>query len=263
MSQTLPLIEREVADMTCLRPLTHIVVHGDTLYQLSRHYRTTIPAILQQNPRLNPYNLHIGTRLLICPGEGFPMEETTRPSVPMDSALQLALINDMRLAWSQHVYWTRLLLISIAERLQDETDVASRLLENPYDIAAIFGKYYPQPATKQIASLLTDHLQIGAKLITALRDKEIAQADALSHDWYHNAEQMSAAFHALNPQYSYDVLHEMFDTHLALTTREVNMRLARDYPADINAFNQVEREALQMADYFSYGLMRAFPQKFS
>jgi len=263
MSQTLPLIEREVADMTCLRPLTHIVVHGDTLYQLSRHYRTTIPAILQQNPRLNPYNLHIGTRLLICPGEGFPMEETTRPSVPMDSALQLALINDMRLAWSQHVYWTRLLLISIAERLQDETDVASRLLENPYDIAAIFARYYPPAVTKQIANLLTEHLQIGAKLITALRDKETGQAEELNRAWYRNAEQMSAAFSSLTPHYAYDALHEMFDTHLALTTKEVQMRLAKDYPADIAAFDQVEKEALGMADYFSYGLMQAFPQKFA
>jgi len=181
----------------------------------------------------------------------------------MQCTSQLALVNDMRLAWSQHVYWTRLLLISIAERLLDETDVTNRLLENPYDIAAIFSKYYPQNATKQIASLLTEHLQIGAKLITALRDKEMAQADVLTRDWYRNAEQMSAAFHALNPQYSYDALHEMFDTHLALTTGEVKMRLARNYPADIKAFEQVEREALRMADYFSYGLMSAFPQKFS
>jgi len=219
--------------------------------------------ILQHNPKLNPYNLHIGTRLLICPGEGFRMETSTPSSASMNCALQLALINDMRLAWSQHVYWTRLLLISIAQRLQDETDVASRLLENPYDIAEIFARYYPPAVTKQIASLLTEHLQIGAKLITALRDQETTQADELTRAWYRNAEQMSAAFSALTPHYTYDALREMFDTHLALTTKEVQMHLLGNYPADIAAFGQVEKEALRMADYFSYGLMRAFPQKFS
>jgi len=181
----------------------------------------------------------------------------------MDCTPQITLVNDMRLAWSQHVYWTRMLLLSIAERLGDESDVTGRLLENPYDIAQIFSRYYPPAVTKQIADLLTEHLQIGAKLITALRDRQTVQADVLNRAWHQNAEEMSAAFAALTPHYSYDALREMFDMHLALTTKEVSMRLAKDYPADIAAFDQVEREALRMADYFSYGLMKTFPQAFS
>ena len=43
---------------------------------------------------------------------------------------------------------------------------------------------------------------------------------------------------------------------------EVAARLARNYPADIKAFDQVEQEALSMADYFSSGIMRQFPQRF-
>lgn len=245
--------------MICSSPHTHTIVRGDTLYQLAQHYRTTVGAILHHNPRLRPHNLQIGTPVLICPGSDFPM---TKP-VPTDCASQLTLINDMRLVWLQHIYWTRLLLISIAERLPDETDTTDRLLENPYDIAQIYSRYYPPAVTKQIADLLTEHLQIGAKLITALRDKQTVQADELNRAWYHNADEMSLAFAALTPHYTYDALRKMFDMHLALTTHEVSMRLQKDYPSDIAAFGQVEKEVLRMADYFSQGLLQTFPQAFS
>ena len=181
---------------------------------------------------------------------------------PRTCSLHMSLINDMRLAWSQHVYWTRMLLLSIAERLPDETEVTSRLLENPYDIGDIFGRYYGLDAAKQIAALLTEHLQIGAKLITALRDKETDTANELTKQWYDNAGRMAKAFSALNLNYHYEALLKMLNTHLKLTTKEVQMRLEKHYAADIAAFDQVEKEALMMADYFSEGLMRSFPRAF-
>jgi len=182
---------------------------------------------------------------------------------PSPCAKEITLINDMRLAWEQHVYWTRMLLISIAARLEDEPHVTTRLLQNPEDIATIFKRYYPEEIGKTIADLLTEHLVIGAKLITALRDKQTAQASELNRQWYINAHKMADAFCGFNPCYHCDTLRNMFYTHLDLTTREVAARLAGDYLADIAAFDKVEKEALDMADYFTAGLMRAFPKAFS
>jgi len=174
---------------------------------------------------------------------------------------QMAIINNMRLAWSQHVYWTRLLLISIAERLKDLPQVTERLLQNPYDIARIFAPYYRDDAAKQIASLLTEHLQIGAELITALRDKN-PKADDLTKEWYINADKMAKVFSTLNPHYNYEELRDMLRRHLELTTQEVAARLAGNYHADIEAFNKVEKEAISMADYFSSGIIKQFPHRF-
>ena len=41
----------------------------------------------------------------------------------------LLLTNSMRLAWEQHVYWTRMLLISIAEKLPDLPGVTAQVLD--------------------------------------------------------------------------------------------------------------------------------------
>ena len=54
----------------------------------------------------------------------------------------------------------------------------------------------------------------------------------------------------------------MLYTHLKLTSQEVAASLAGHYPTDIDAFNKVEREAIEMADYFTAGLIGQFPEKF-
>lgn len=173
---------------------------------------------------------------------------------------QASLICNMRFVWLQHVYWTRMLLISIAERLKDEEAVTARLLQNPDDIAAVFSYFYSAGTAKAISQLLTEHLQIGAELITALRDGEKEKAADLDSKWYINADKMAKAFNGINPNYNYIELKNMLYKHLDLTKDEVAKRLAGEYAADIEAFGAVEHEAMEMADYFTAGIMRQFPE---
>lgn len=243
--------------------ISYTIQKDDNLYQLARRYQTTVPAIIALNQNINPYNLEAGSTIFISPGNLVNMQSiSTAPSVCPNPAMQITLNNDMRKAWEQHVYWTRMLLISIAERLNDQDDVTKRLLQNPADIAMIFSRYYSTEVAKTISDLLTEHLQIGAALIMALRDHETAKADDLKRRWYINADKMADAFAGINPYYDRNDVQRMLFTHLDLTTQEVAARLAGNYSDDIAAFNKVEQEALSMADYFVSGIMRQFPQKF-
>ncbi len=247
--------------MNCSQEMTYIILPGDNLYQISRYYRTPVTDILARNPDIDPYNLQVGRKILLCPGEGYtthPQNGNPRP----DPAAQIALQKEMRKVWEQHVYWTRMLLISIAERLPDQEATAARLLKNPADIAAVFANYYSPDVANLIAQLLTEHLQIGGALITALRDGNTAEAERLNTLWYQNADQMAEAFSSINPYYDRETMQNMLYEHLDLTTQEVAARLAKNYPADIQAFDRVEQDALSMADHFSQGIMKQFPQRF-
>ncbi len=253
--------------------ISYVIRRGDTLYNIARKYNTTVPSILLLNPRLNPRNLQIGSTIILCPNtnffvaNGMPVTimgaENPRPMSTDGMSNQQDLINDMRKAWSQHVYWTRMLLISIAERLADLNDVTENLMQNPADIAEVFSEYYPANVARAISKLLSEHLEIGADIITSLRDGKKNEADELNKKWYINADEMAKTFASINPYYKYDALRQMLYNHLDLTTSEIAMRFSKNYPADISAFNTVENEALDMADYFTYGIMNQFPERFN
>ena len=247
--------------MYCPFPVAYLVRKGDNLHQIAHYYHTTVQSLLAQNPNVDPYNLQIGSTLIICPGEDMGTLHG-RMDPPGDPYARQNLAQDMRLAWEQHVYWTRLLLISIAERLKDQDATTARLLRNPRDIADIFARYYNADTANAIAQLLTEHLKIGADLITALRDGKTEEADRLKSQWYANADKMAEAFSFINPYWDQNAMRDMLYKHLDLTTQEVAARLAGRYTDDAKAFDAVEQEALMMADVFTNGIMRQFPYKF-
>jgi peptidoglycan endopeptidase LytF len=49
----------------CPRRFLYTVVHGDNLYALAYHFRTTVEAIIRANPGLDPYRLYIGQQICI------------------------------------------------------------------------------------------------------------------------------------------------------------------------------------------------------
>ena len=55
----------------------------------------------------------------------------------------------------------------------------------------------------------------------------------------------------------------MLYDHLELISDEVDARLKKDYRADINAFDKVQQEVLNMSQYFVDGIVRQFPNMFN
>ena len=235
--------------------IEHVIRPGDTIYMLANYYNTTVEEILANNRQINPYDLHIGDVIVIYP-------KTIHKPMEYISVRQMELSDRMNTLWEQHVFWTRLLLISIAENLNDLSQTQERLLRNPKDIGNIYQIYYGREVANEIEQLLTEHLVIGANLITALKNGETDKARELNSRWHKNADDMARAFSSINPYYKEQEVRQMLYRHLELTTEEVSARLRKDYQADINAFDRVEEEALMMARYFTNGIWRQFPDRF-
>ena len=178
------------------------------------------------------------------------------------STNQVDLLENMNLVWQQHIMWTRMLLISIAENLGDLKATQTRLLQNPKDIANIFRKYYGNNIANMIEALITQHLEIGEKLIVALKNNNQQLATDLNNQWYRNADEIAKAFSNINPFYPEEQVRQMFYEHLKLTSDEVAARLRKDYTADINAFDMVQAEILKMSNFFVNGIVMQFPSLF-
>ncbi|MBQ2938690.1 MAG: LysM peptidoglycan-binding domain-containing protein [Clostridia bacterium] len=237
-------------------PILYTIRPGDTLYNLALMYGTTVQELIDTNLSLDPYNLRIGQQIYI-----YPRYNTSSYDYWM-SINQVNLLKNMNLAWIEHILWTRLLLISIAESLGDLEATKTRLLENPKDIADIFRKYYGSDVANTIQKLLTEHLVIGADLITALKNGNQKLAQELNTKWYKNADDMANAFSSINPFYPREEIRQMLYNHLKLTTDEVSARLKKDYSADIKAYDMVQREILKMSEFFVNGIVKQFPNLF-
>lgn len=103
---------------------SYTVRPGDSLWAIAQRFRTTVSAITTANPGLNINNLLIGQTLCIPSG---PMQ----PSSPFFRKDEQALHDHMRLLWTQHVYWTRMVLLGLVFDLPDTNAATARLFRNP------------------------------------------------------------------------------------------------------------------------------------
>ncbi len=128
--------------MNDINPILYTIRPGDTLYNLAMQYGTTVQNIIDTNLSLEPYNLRVGQQIYIYPGYN------QNNNYYWVSINEVRLLEKMNLVREQHIMWTRMLLISIAENLKDLEATQERLLRNPKDIADVFRPYYGNKCSK-------------------------------------------------------------------------------------------------------------------
>jgi len=159
---------------------------------------------------------------------------------------------DMRRAWSQHVWWTREVIIGIAQGLPSTTASVNKLLTNPATMMAVFGNKCGQVSTGRLQALFATHLSMGGDIVAASKAGDMAKAQELTRQWYANADDIAREFARCG--YSEEMVRQMMYDHLRLTLMEASQYLQGKYPESIATFDQIQAEAEQMADYFSRGI---------
>ncbi|MGH3036527.1 MAG: hypothetical protein ACRDMU_05035 [Gaiellaceae bacterium] len=179
------------------------------------------------------------------------------------SQQELALRNDMRRLWEEHVTWTRLAIISLTTDAPDTQATVGRLLRNQTDIGDAIEPFYGQAAGDELTRLLREHILIAADLIAAARaGDQAAVADAQAR-WTANADEIAAFLASANPRsWTLEEMKAMLHEHLRLTTNEVLARLQGNWDADVAAYDQIHLQALEMADMLSTGIVQQFPRRF-
>jgi hypothetical protein len=169
----------------------------------------------------------------------------------------------MRKLWEDHITWTRLVIVSLANDLPDTGPTVQRLLQNQDNIGDAIKPFYGDAAGEQFSTLLRDHILIAAEIIQdAKAGDTTAMNDAIAR-WYANADDIAVFLNSANPKnWPLDEMKAMMREHLDLTLQEAVAYLHGDYPASIAAYDQIHLQALDMADMLSDGIIRQFPKKF-
>jgi hypothetical protein len=179
------------------------------------------------------------------------------------SKKELALRQDMRKLWEDHVTWTRLAVISLTTDAPDTSASVGRLLKNQTDIGNAIKPFYGPAAGKQLTALLREHILIAADLIAVARKGDQEGIASEQARWNANADQIATLLSKANPgSWKLGPMKTMMRDHLRLTTDEVVARLQGKWAADVRAYDRIHVQILNMADMLSDGLVKQFPNRF-
>lgn len=171
---------------------------------------------------------------------------------------QLQLSNTLRRLWNEHVLWTRLFILSTAFSLPDLPVVTERLLQNPDDFAKALKPFYGEKKAMQFKQLLTDHLLIAAQLVNAAKAGKTSEVDKQRKKWYKNAEDIARFLASINCFWSEREWRELLFKHLRMTENEAVFILTGQYAKSIKEYDEIQAEALRMADVMTRGIIHQF-----
>lgn len=191
---------------------------------------------------------------------GADMQTTSGQTCITPSQEDLKL--NLRELWAEHVIWTRLFIMSVADNTTDKTVVTQRLLKNYDDMADAMKPYYGNDNGTKFGDLIEEHLLIAASLVEAAKAGNNTAASEAEKKWYENADEIAAFENGINPNWDKAAITTMWHDHLRLTKDEAVARLTKNYSADIAAFDQIETLANTMADSMADGIVKQFPDKF-
>ena len=186
------------------------------------------------------------------------------PSAAVDvSKAELALRNDMRALWEDHIVWTRLAIIGLTTGSPDTDATVARLLRNQTEIGDAVKPFYGKVAGNELTRQLRGHILIAADLVLAAKAADSAKLADAQARWQANANDIAAVLNSVNPRFWKLVpLKKMLGEHLTLTTQEAVARLEGDWEADVAAYDAIHHHALGMADTLSTGIVAQFPRRF-
>jgi len=186
---------------------------------------------------------------------------SARPAETKSSTL--AVHDTWRKLWEDHIGWTRNVIIGVLDSLAGTSAYEARLLENYEDMEDALSPYFGDDA-EELGDLIQDHLLIAVEILTAAKaGDEAAKADAIAR-WYENAHEIAVFMAEINPKYwPLSEGDPMWKEHLDATLAEAVTHLTGDFGGEVAAYDQVHDMALEMADFFSNGLIGAFPNQFT
>ena len=173
---------------------------------------------------------------------------------------RLAYHDEWRKLWEDHITWTRVVIMGILSDLPGTNVYIDRLLQNAQDMEDALAPYYGDDA-EVFGDLITDHLVIAAQILQAAKDGQ--PLDGLIASWYANSHDIAVQMNEMNPEFwPLEETEKMWTDHLDATLAEAVAHLTGDFEGEVSAYDEVHDLALEMADFFSDGVMRQFPNGF-
>lgn len=256
----------------------------DTFWMLAQVFNTTVESIIELNPGVDPRNLQVGRVITIRPGYQY------YPPYPIDNGMMNngMMNNDMmnsgmmnsgmmnsgmmddyfdmlpdlteyfRMLWGQHVFWTWMVVLGIIYNLPELEASTQRLLRNATDFANALRTFYGDESAETFENLFHEHITIAAELVNAANANDTNQVDSIWQRWVDNANQIAEFLASINPNWNIEDWSAMLMEHIELLANNVTALLEHNYQAVVEGIDDVQSQAMEMADIMAEGIALQF-----
>lgn len=187
-------------------------------------------------------------------------EKEESPVAAVDNAQFKA---DMRYLWAEHATWTRDVIIGLLDQTPDANDDLARLLKNQVDIGNAIKPYYGDAAGQALTDLLTEHIVLAGDILIAARDGDTQGFTTANTAWYQNGDDISGFLNTANPEnWELEPMKMHMKHHLDLTLAEAVAHLEGRHDDEVQAYDDVFEQLMNLADELADGIAQQFPEKF-
>ena len=204
---------------------------------------------------MNPY---WGRMYLYC----YPMQPCLIELVNCVSKANAEWKSIMRRLWGEHVAWTRSAVSSLVFESPDASVVVARLLRNTTDMGCVLEPYYGQRVAHLYSRLLAEHITLVGDLIKATSEGSVEKAAEIEKKWFRNGAEIATFLSRINPYIPAEEIREMFDEHLLFIKQGMTNMFNKDFEASILIFDDMEMEAMDMADELAEAVIKQFSYMF-
>lgn len=164
----------------------------------------------------------------------------------------------MRMLWQQHIFWTRMVILSIIHDLPELESATQRLLRNAADFAGALQPFYGEATARAFENLFRDHITIAAEYVNAANAGDTQQINTIWERWVDNANRIADLMGNINPNWTAEDWSAMLVEHLELLANNVNDLIEQNYQAAVDGFDDIEMQAMEMADMMAEGIALQF-----
>lgn len=179
------------------------------------------------------------------------------------SRSELDLRLKMRDLWEDHVAWSRMYLISAATEAPDVQETTERLLKNQVEIGEVIALFYGKKTGHQLTALFKDHIRIAGEMEKSVLSGNQKALNLAEQKGAENAEAIAVFLDSVNSHWSKEVMKKMMSFHVALFREQSVARFEKQYGRSMAKYDEMRKHALMMADLFSDGIIKQFPEKFT
>ena len=168
----------------------------------------------------------------------------------------------MRKLWVSNAIWMREYIVNTIGGDMSLDAASKRLAKSQDDIGRAFAPFYGAETGTKVTTLLRQHTSLVKEMIEASMAKDTAKLKESDKRWRANADSITTLLSTVNPtNWPMATIQPVLVGGMNLTIAETNARLKRDYNADVEAFDTILAQSLNLADMLSAGLIKQFPNK--